>query len=72
MKEAAENKVKISDFSFEIVEKAVKLCYRCIPVSDSSVGESLLLLKFADKYDMCILKVMVYYVFIIIQCFFLG
>uniref|UniRef100_A0A914QCH1 BTB domain-containing protein n=1 Tax=Panagrolaimus davidi TaxID=227884 RepID=A0A914QCH1_9BILA len=55
-KEAKENKVVISDFTFEIVEKGIKLCYTQLHVSDCSVKESLLLLKFTDKYDIKVLK----------------
>uniref|UniRef100_A0A914RE01 Speckle-type POZ protein n=1 Tax=Panagrolaimus davidi TaxID=227884 RepID=A0A914RE01_9BILA len=55
-KEAMEGKVEIVDFSFEIIEKGIKLCYKQILVSDSSVEESLLLLKFTDKYDIKFVK----------------
>uniref|UniRef100_A0A914Z567 BTB domain-containing protein n=1 Tax=Panagrolaimus superbus TaxID=310955 RepID=A0A914Z567_9BILA len=51
MKEAIENKVEITDFSFEIVEKAVKLCYHQTYDDNISLDESFLLLKFADKYN---------------------
>uniref|UniRef100_A0AC34G5Q4 BTB domain-containing protein n=1 Tax=Panagrolaimus sp. ES5 TaxID=591445 RepID=A0AC34G5Q4_9BILA len=52
MKEANENKVEITDFSFDIVEKAVKLCYHRKLVSDFTTEECFSLLKFADKYNM--------------------
>uniref|UniRef100_A0A914Q086 Speckle-type POZ protein n=1 Tax=Panagrolaimus davidi TaxID=227884 RepID=A0A914Q086_9BILA len=55
MKEGIENKVEISDFSCDIVEKAIKLCYQQIGVSDVSFEECSLLLKFADKYDIATL-----------------
>uniref|UniRef100_A0A914QEC9 Speckle-type POZ protein n=1 Tax=Panagrolaimus davidi TaxID=227884 RepID=A0A914QEC9_9BILA len=55
MKEGIENKVEISDFSSDIVEKAIKLCYQQIGVSDVSLEECSLLLKFADKYDIATL-----------------
>uniref|UniRef100_A0AC35FWK7 BTB domain-containing protein n=1 Tax=Panagrolaimus sp. PS1159 TaxID=55785 RepID=A0AC35FWK7_9BILA len=56
MRETIENEVVIPDFTFEIVEKAIKLCYKQLHVSDCSVEESLLLLKFADKYDIAVLQ----------------
>uniref|UniRef100_A0AC34FLZ6 BTB domain-containing protein n=1 Tax=Panagrolaimus sp. ES5 TaxID=591445 RepID=A0AC34FLZ6_9BILA len=52
LKEATANKVKITDFSFDIVEKAVKLCYHRKLVPDFTIEECFFLLKFADKYDM--------------------
>uniref|UniRef100_A0AC35GMZ6 BTB domain-containing protein n=1 Tax=Panagrolaimus sp. PS1159 TaxID=55785 RepID=A0AC35GMZ6_9BILA len=55
-KEAIENKVVISDFTFEVVEKGIKLCYTQLHVSDCSVKENLLLLKFTDKYDIKVVK----------------
>uniref|UniRef100_A0AC34FG31 BTB domain-containing protein n=1 Tax=Panagrolaimus sp. ES5 TaxID=591445 RepID=A0AC34FG31_9BILA len=51
LKETAENKVEITDFSFETIEKAVKLCYDQIFYADLSLDESFSLLKFADKYN---------------------
>uniref|UniRef100_A0AC34G0J9 BTB domain-containing protein n=1 Tax=Panagrolaimus sp. ES5 TaxID=591445 RepID=A0AC34G0J9_9BILA len=56
MKESIENEVEIIDFSFDIVEKAVKLCYDFKLLSDLSNDESFLLLKFADKYNMAIIQ----------------
>uniref|UniRef100_A0AC34GT95 BTB domain-containing protein n=1 Tax=Panagrolaimus sp. ES5 TaxID=591445 RepID=A0AC34GT95_9BILA len=52
MKEAIEKKMEITDFSYEIVEKAVQLCYGFNILSEISSDESFLLLKFADKYNM--------------------
>uniref|UniRef100_A0A914YMH1 BTB domain-containing protein n=1 Tax=Panagrolaimus superbus TaxID=310955 RepID=A0A914YMH1_9BILA len=51
MKEAAENKVEITDFSFEIVEMAVKFCYHQTYDNNISTYEAFLLLLFADKYN---------------------
>uniref|UniRef100_A0AC35EV96 BTB domain-containing protein n=1 Tax=Panagrolaimus sp. PS1159 TaxID=55785 RepID=A0AC35EV96_9BILA len=52
----------ISDFTSEVVEKGIKLCYKQILVSDCSVKESLLLLKFTDKYDIKVVKVMISFI----------
>uniref|UniRef100_A0AC34FGG7 Speckle-type POZ protein n=1 Tax=Panagrolaimus sp. ES5 TaxID=591445 RepID=A0AC34FGG7_9BILA len=56
MKEAVENKIEIKDFSFTIVDKAIKLCYDYHLVAEISLDESFLLLKFADKYNMVVLQ----------------
>uniref|UniRef100_A0A914QUH8 BTB domain-containing protein n=1 Tax=Panagrolaimus davidi TaxID=227884 RepID=A0A914QUH8_9BILA len=56
MKEGIENKVEIPDFTFEVIEKAMKLCYHQMLLSDVSFEESLILLQFLDKYDIAILK----------------
>uniref|UniRef100_A0AC35FYA1 BTB domain-containing protein n=1 Tax=Panagrolaimus sp. PS1159 TaxID=55785 RepID=A0AC35FYA1_9BILA len=55
-KEAIERKVVISDFTFDILEKAMKLCYQQMDISNASNVEIYLLLEFADKYDITILK----------------
>uniref|UniRef100_A0AC34FQJ1 BTB domain-containing protein n=1 Tax=Panagrolaimus sp. ES5 TaxID=591445 RepID=A0AC34FQJ1_9BILA len=56
LKEAKENKVKIEDFSFDIVEAAVKLCYHHSLVPHTSLEEKMQLLQFFDKYDIQQLK----------------
>uniref|UniRef100_A0A914Q492 BTB domain-containing protein n=1 Tax=Panagrolaimus davidi TaxID=227884 RepID=A0A914Q492_9BILA len=56
MNEAKEHKVVIKDFSFEIVEKAVKLCYHQNLVKHTTFEEKMKLLQFFDKYDIQILK----------------
>uniref|UniRef100_A0A914PM86 BTB domain-containing protein n=1 Tax=Panagrolaimus davidi TaxID=227884 RepID=A0A914PM86_9BILA len=56
MKEAEENKVIITDFSFIVVEKAIKLCYHPSLVSHSTLEEKMKLLQFFNKYDIHPLK----------------
>uniref|UniRef100_A0A914Y816 BTB domain-containing protein n=1 Tax=Panagrolaimus superbus TaxID=310955 RepID=A0A914Y816_9BILA len=52
LKESAENKMYIPDFSFEIVEAAIKLCYnRYIPLN-FTLEDILSIYRFADKYQM--------------------
>uniref|UniRef100_A0AC35FZT4 Uncharacterized protein n=1 Tax=Panagrolaimus sp. PS1159 TaxID=55785 RepID=A0AC35FZT4_9BILA len=40
-----------SDFSFEVLEKAFKLCYHFGLVPDTSVEDGFEIYKFAEKYD---------------------
>uniref|UniRef100_A0A914PGA4 BTB domain-containing protein n=1 Tax=Panagrolaimus davidi TaxID=227884 RepID=A0A914PGA4_9BILA len=56
MKESKENKVTIEDFTFDIVEKAIKLCYHQSLVPYSTLEEKTKLLQFFEKYDMQPLK----------------
>uniref|UniRef100_A0A914Q885 BTB domain-containing protein n=1 Tax=Panagrolaimus davidi TaxID=227884 RepID=A0A914Q885_9BILA len=58
LKDENEKIIEIPDFSFEIVEKAVKLCYyQKINILDiSNDDEILVLLQFATKYDFTVLK----------------
>jgi speckle-type POZ protein len=56
MKEANENKVTIKDFTFDIVEKAIKLCYHQSLVPYSTLEEKTKLLQFFEKYDIQPLK----------------
>uniref|UniRef100_A0A914PGC5 BTB domain-containing protein n=1 Tax=Panagrolaimus davidi TaxID=227884 RepID=A0A914PGC5_9BILA len=56
MKEAKENKVDIQDFTFNIVEKAIKLCYHQSLVPYSTLEEKTQLLQFFEKYDIQPLK----------------
>uniref|UniRef100_A0A914PYV1 BTB domain-containing protein n=1 Tax=Panagrolaimus davidi TaxID=227884 RepID=A0A914PYV1_9BILA len=56
MKEAIENKVEISDFTFDIVEKVMKICYNYNSVTDEPLDECFMLLKFADKYNITFLE----------------
>uniref|UniRef100_A0AC35GUK2 BTB domain-containing protein n=1 Tax=Panagrolaimus sp. PS1159 TaxID=55785 RepID=A0AC35GUK2_9BILA len=56
MKEAKENKVVIKDFSYDIVEKAIKLFYHQSLVPHTTLEEKTKLLQFFDKYDIQQLK----------------
>uniref|UniRef100_A0AC34FKG0 BTB domain-containing protein n=1 Tax=Panagrolaimus sp. ES5 TaxID=591445 RepID=A0AC34FKG0_9BILA len=56
LKEAKENKVIIEDFSFDIVEAAVKLCYHHSLVPHTSLDDKMKLLQFFDKYEIQQLK----------------
>uniref|UniRef100_A0AC34FRK4 BTB domain-containing protein n=1 Tax=Panagrolaimus sp. ES5 TaxID=591445 RepID=A0AC34FRK4_9BILA len=56
LKEAQENKVEIKDFSFDIVEAAIKLCYHQSLITDITLEDKEKLLQFFDKYDIVPLK----------------
>jgi hypothetical protein len=56
MKESNENKVVFSDFSFDIVEAAVKMIYNCNCVTSFSIDDLMSLLQFFDKYQIPELK----------------
>uniref|UniRef100_A0A914Y4G2 BTB domain-containing protein n=1 Tax=Panagrolaimus superbus TaxID=310955 RepID=A0A914Y4G2_9BILA len=53
MKECTENKMFIEeeDFSFEVVDAAVKLCYNCGDLSNLNLEDFLSLYRFSDKYE---------------------
>uniref|UniRef100_A0AC35FTQ1 BTB domain-containing protein n=1 Tax=Panagrolaimus sp. PS1159 TaxID=55785 RepID=A0AC35FTQ1_9BILA len=55
-KEAAESKVDIPDFPFEIVEKAVKLCYDYKLVGEILVEDGIEIYAFGDKYDIEVVR----------------
>uniref|UniRef100_A0AC34FKP5 BTB domain-containing protein n=1 Tax=Panagrolaimus sp. ES5 TaxID=591445 RepID=A0AC34FKP5_9BILA len=60
MKEARESKVKFEEFSFDVVEMAIKFCYDIKHGSlGCSVDTRLSLLKFSDVYDIADLKIYV-------------
>uniref|UniRef100_A0A914PQZ4 BTB domain-containing protein n=1 Tax=Panagrolaimus davidi TaxID=227884 RepID=A0A914PQZ4_9BILA len=50
-KEALENKVEITDFAFDIVEKSVELCYNYELASGISIEDANRIYAFGDKYD---------------------
>uniref|UniRef100_A0AC34G815 BTB domain-containing protein n=1 Tax=Panagrolaimus sp. ES5 TaxID=591445 RepID=A0AC34G815_9BILA len=56
MKESAENKVEIIDFSFTVVEAAIFMCYEKPFNSILTIDEYMLLLQFFDKYNIDSLK----------------
>uniref|UniRef100_A0A914Q7V7 BTB domain-containing protein n=1 Tax=Panagrolaimus davidi TaxID=227884 RepID=A0A914Q7V7_9BILA len=51
MKKSIKNKVEIKDFSFEIVETALKLIYNCSFITSLSIQDIMKLLQFFDKYN---------------------
>uniref|UniRef100_A0AC34FX30 BTB domain-containing protein n=1 Tax=Panagrolaimus sp. ES5 TaxID=591445 RepID=A0AC34FX30_9BILA len=56
LKEAKENEVDIKDFSYDVVKKAIKLCYHHSLVTYISLEEKIKLLQFLDKYEIQQLK----------------
>uniref|UniRef100_A0A914QYX6 BTB domain-containing protein n=1 Tax=Panagrolaimus davidi TaxID=227884 RepID=A0A914QYX6_9BILA len=56
MKKSIKNKVEIKDFSFEIVETALKLIYNCNFIISLSIEDMMKLLQFFDKYNIQSLK----------------
>uniref|UniRef100_A0A914QVX8 BTB domain-containing protein n=1 Tax=Panagrolaimus davidi TaxID=227884 RepID=A0A914QVX8_9BILA len=51
MKESEENKVTIKDFTYEIVETAIKYCYHSSLVTDPTIENKMKVLQFFDKYN---------------------
>uniref|UniRef100_A0AC35G9V6 BTB domain-containing protein n=1 Tax=Panagrolaimus sp. PS1159 TaxID=55785 RepID=A0AC35G9V6_9BILA len=49
MKESIENKVEITDFSFDVVETAIKMIYNCNFETSLSSNDLMKLLQFFDK-----------------------
>uniref|UniRef100_A0A914QZ19 BTB domain-containing protein n=1 Tax=Panagrolaimus davidi TaxID=227884 RepID=A0A914QZ19_9BILA len=56
-KESKENKVLIKDFDYEIIEIAIKYCYRISIFESLNISNGIKLLQFSDKYDISDLKV---------------
>uniref|UniRef100_A0A914PQJ4 BTB domain-containing protein n=1 Tax=Panagrolaimus davidi TaxID=227884 RepID=A0A914PQJ4_9BILA len=56
MKESIENKVEITDFSFNVVETGIKMIYNCNFESTLSFEDLMKLLQFFDKYNIQELK----------------
>uniref|UniRef100_A0A914PJG1 BTB domain-containing protein n=1 Tax=Panagrolaimus davidi TaxID=227884 RepID=A0A914PJG1_9BILA len=56
MKEFEEKKVTIKDFSYEIVETAIKYCYNSNLVTDPILENKMKILQFFDKYNIQLLK----------------
>uniref|UniRef100_A0AC34FK38 BTB domain-containing protein n=1 Tax=Panagrolaimus sp. ES5 TaxID=591445 RepID=A0AC34FK38_9BILA len=55
MKESIENKMIIPDFSFEVVDAAIKLCYTSNVPQDLNLDDMLSLYQFGDKYQIKII-----------------
>uniref|UniRef100_A0AC34F752 BTB domain-containing protein n=1 Tax=Panagrolaimus sp. ES5 TaxID=591445 RepID=A0AC34F752_9BILA len=51
LKETTENKLDIKDFSFEVVDAAIKLCYSCGVPRKFTTDDLLSLYQFAEKYE---------------------
>uniref|UniRef100_A0A914Q8R2 BTB domain-containing protein n=1 Tax=Panagrolaimus davidi TaxID=227884 RepID=A0A914Q8R2_9BILA len=56
MKESIENKVEITDFSFDVVETGIKMIYNCNFETSLSIDNLMELLQFFDKYNIPSLK----------------
>uniref|UniRef100_A0A914QMP2 BTB domain-containing protein n=1 Tax=Panagrolaimus davidi TaxID=227884 RepID=A0A914QMP2_9BILA len=56
VKEAVENKVEITDFSFDVVETGIKMIYNTDFETSLSIDDLMKLLQFFDKYDLLTLK----------------
>uniref|UniRef100_A0AC35F3U5 BTB domain-containing protein n=1 Tax=Panagrolaimus sp. PS1159 TaxID=55785 RepID=A0AC35F3U5_9BILA len=56
MKESNENKVEITDFSFDVVETGIKMIYNCNFETTLSIEDLIKLLQFFDKYNILSLK----------------
>uniref|UniRef100_A0A914QIQ3 BTB domain-containing protein n=1 Tax=Panagrolaimus davidi TaxID=227884 RepID=A0A914QIQ3_9BILA len=56
MKETIDNKVEITDFSFDVVETGIKMIYNCDFETSLSIDDQLSLLQFFDKYNLPSLK----------------
>uniref|UniRef100_A0A914R1T0 BTB domain-containing protein n=1 Tax=Panagrolaimus davidi TaxID=227884 RepID=A0A914R1T0_9BILA len=56
MKESIENKMEITDFSFDVVETGIKIIYNCKFETTLSIEDLMKLLQFFDKYNIPSLK----------------
>uniref|UniRef100_A0AC35F8D6 BTB domain-containing protein n=1 Tax=Panagrolaimus sp. PS1159 TaxID=55785 RepID=A0AC35F8D6_9BILA len=56
MKETIKNKMVITDFSFDVVETAIKMIYNCNSETSLSIEDLMKLLQFFDKYNIPSLK----------------
>uniref|UniRef100_A0A914QJB3 BTB domain-containing protein n=1 Tax=Panagrolaimus davidi TaxID=227884 RepID=A0A914QJB3_9BILA len=56
MKESIENKMEITDFSFNVVETGIKMIYNCNFETCLSIDDLMKLLQFFDKYNIQSLK----------------
>uniref|UniRef100_A0A914PSN2 BTB domain-containing protein n=1 Tax=Panagrolaimus davidi TaxID=227884 RepID=A0A914PSN2_9BILA len=72
MKESIENKVEITDFSFNVVETGIKMIYYCSFETTLSTEDLMKLLQFFDKYNISSLKVYTFFTLFYICPFFTG